>query len=87
MNPYICDGLVDSMTANDLALLDAIGWGVNVDVMNNPGYDFTTSQVYKAYFAPAGVPEASNWMMMILGFGAIGGAMRYRSRGAKVSFA
>jgi len=81
MNPYICNGLVDSVTANDLGLLDAIGWNVNVDVLANPNYNFTTAQVRAA------VPEASSWMMMILGFGAIGGAMRYRTRRATVSYA
>jgi len=81
MNPYICDGLVDSVTASDLGLLDAIGWNVNVDVLANPNYTFTTAQVRAA------VPEASSWMMMILGFGAIGGAMRYRTRRATVSYA
>ncbi|MHA6718219.1 NF038122 family metalloprotease [Sphingomonas sp. RS6] len=87
MNPYICDGVVDEMTAADLGLLDAIGWGVNLDVLANTGYVFSTADVYKAYFAGGAVPEPSSWLMMILGFGAIGGAIRYRSRGAKVSFA
>ena len=82
MNPYICSGLVDSITANDLGLLDAIGWNVNVDVLANPNYNFSTAQVYAA-----AVPEASSWMMMILGFGALGGAMRYRTRRSTVSYA
>ncbi len=82
MNPYICDGLVDSITAQDLGFFDAIGWNVNVDVLANPNYNFTTAQVYAA-----AVPEASSWMMMILGFGALGGAMRYRTRRSTVSYA
>ncbi|MCW6532357.1 PEPxxWA-CTERM sorting domain-containing protein [Sphingomonas sp. MMSM20] len=32
----------------------------------------------------AAVPEPSTWAMMIFGFGAIGGAMRHRRRGARV---
>lgn len=34
----------------------------------------------------AGVPEPASWSMMITGFGAIGGTMRYRRRSTKVSF-
>jgi len=35
----------------------------------------------------AGVPEPSAWMTMILGLGAIGGAMRYRRRRTTVHYA
>lgn len=81
MNPYICDGLVDHITAEDLGFFDAIGWNVNVDVLGNPDYSYSTAQVFAA------VPETSSWMMMILGFGALGGAMRYRTRRSTVSYA
>lgn len=37
-------------------------------------------------FTPA-VPELATWGMMILGFAAVGSAMRYRRRSTKVSFA
>lgn len=33
------------------------------------------------------VPEPATWLMMILGFGFVGGAMRYRKRSTSVSFA
>jgi PEP-CTERM motif len=36
---------------------------------------------------PGGVPEPATWAMMIGGFGAIGGTMRYRRRKTSVSFA
>ncbi|UYY76077.1 NF038122 family metalloprotease [Sphingomonas sp. R1] len=85
MNPYSCDGFVDQITAADLALLDAIGWNVNVDVLANGSYKATTSKVYAAYFGA--VPEPTSWMMLILGFGAVGGAMRYRSRKTQVRYA
>ena len=38
--------------------------------------------------APGGVPEPSTWMMMLAGFGLLGGAMRYRNNaraGAKTA--
>lgn len=44
-----------------------------------------------ATFIPNAVPEAGTWAMMLIGFGAIGGTMRYRQRRdvkvSKVSFA
>lgn len=45
MNPYICGGAVDKVTSLDLGLFDAIGWNVNVDVINNPAYTYTTAQM------------------------------------------
>jgi len=88
MNPYTCGGLMDQVTAADLALFDAIGWNTNVDVLANGGYKASTADVYKAWIAGGNaVPEPESWTMLILGFGAIGGVMRYRTRNRKVSFA
>jgi len=42
--------------------------------------------IFSGGFAAAGVPEPATWGMMILGFGAIGGALRRRA-GAKLAFA
>lgn len=72
MNPYICSGLVDKVDALDLAFFDAIGWNVNVDVLANSGYAFTTDQAFGL------VPEPATWAMMIGGMGLVGGAMRRR---------
>jgi hypothetical protein len=38
-------------------------------------------------FIATAVPEAATWAMMLLGFGMIGGAARYRRRETKISFA
>ena len=38
-------------------------------------------------FSPTAVPEAATWAMMLIGFGAMGVALRYRRRTTKVSFA
>ncbi|RSV41984.1 PEP-CTERM sorting domain-containing protein [Sphingomonas sp. ABOLE] len=88
MNPYTCFGQMDEVTAADLALMDAIGWNLNVDVLANGGYNFTTKDVAQAWIAAGGaVPEPESWTMLILGFGAIGGMMRYRNRSRQVRFA
>ena len=63
----------------------------------NPTYTFPLrledlsampSNVYARFALASGaVPEPATWAMMIGGFGAIGGAMRYRRRKVSVSFA
>lgn len=88
MNPYTCGGLMDEVTAADLAMFDAIGWNTNVDVLANGGYKATTADVFKSWVAAGNaVPEPESWTMLILGFGAVGGAMRYRSRKTQVRYA
>jgi hypothetical protein len=78
MNPYICDGLIDSAEGLDLALLDAIGWNTTVDVLANPDYAFSTAEMYRAFAGEGAVPEAATWAQMIAGFGLLGMAARRR---------
>lgn len=73
MNPYICNGKTDEVTALDLAAFDAIGWDVNIDLLKNPGYRFSTKDIYLNY-----VPEPGTWALMIAGFGLIGATLRRR---------
>jgi len=65
------------VTANDLAVFDAIGWDVNIDLLTNSGWSMSTAQIMGKFGA---VPEPSTWAMMIFGFGAVGAAMRRRPR-------
>ena len=71
------------VTAQDLALFDAIGWDLNLDILSNPNYKKSTSRILWDYLS---VPEPSSWAMMIAGFGLVGGALRRRAR-ATVRFA
>lgn len=84
MNPYTCNGMRDEVTANDLALLDAIGWNTNRDTGLNSVYKFNTAQMFAAF---SGVPEPTTWAMMIAGFGFIGGSLRSRRTRTTVSYA
>jgi hypothetical protein len=38
-------------------------------------------------FVPNAVPEPATWAMMLVGFGMVGSAMRYRRRSTKVVYA
>ncbi len=78
MNPYICNGKGDSVTALDLALFDAIGWNTTIDVAGTPGYAFSTADMYNAF----AVPEPTGLALMLAGFGAMGAAMRRQRRSA-----
>lgn len=81
LNPYLCSGTVAEISALDLASYDAMGWNLNLDILENSDYLFTTADVYNA-----AIPEVGTWFMMIAGLGFAGGALRRRNSGA-VSFA
>ena len=78
MNPYLCGGQGGIVTASDLAAMDAMGWNTRIDVLNNTGYTYSTSQIYSQFIGQ--VPEPAVWMQLILGFGVIGGAYRSARR-------
>lgn len=82
LDPTFCLGQMGNVTGLDLAAYDAMGWNLSVNALT---YSTTsTADIFRQFNATA-VPEASTWVMMILGFGMVGGAMRRRS--TKVSFA
>jgi len=81
MNPYICNGVGDAVTGLDLALFDAIGWNLNLDILANPDYEFSSAQMRTDF-----VPEPSTWALLIAGFGMTGAMLRRRRRGPAASF-
>ena len=90
LDPTSARGQMQEITALDLAAMDVIGWNLgNFNVLANAGYRYTTAQAYAA-FAPSVtpvVPEPATWMMMILGFGAVGATMRRRNTKVAVTYA
>ncbi len=78
MDPTSGRGQMQEITGLDLAAFDVIGWNLRGDTAGMGGYRVTTAQVYSSYFAA--VPEPAVWVQLILGFGVIGGSLRYRRR-------
>lgn len=72
-------------TSNDLAVLDAIGYNLDFNILANPGYTFSTAQIF-ALGGAASIPEPQTWAMMLIGFGLVGAGARRRSS-AKVTYA
>ena len=89
MDPTIGSCSVGSVTANDIAAFDAMGWNVNFDVLANKTYAFSTAQAFRlqGLAVAVGVPEAATWMQMIFGFGLIGGVLRNRKSRTRVTYA
>jgi hypothetical protein len=75
------------VTAQDLAIFDAMGWNLNQDILQNLNYAKSTSSILQDYInSTTAVPEASTWAMMLVGFAITGAALRHRHR-VTVSFA
>jgi hypothetical protein len=95
MDPTFCKGQMGVVTDNDIAAIDALGWNVNVDALQDFGYSISTAQIYAQFVAPqksmllrdgaGAVPEPASWAMMLVGFGLMG-AMTRQSRRAKPLF-
>jgi hypothetical protein len=71
------------VTAQDLAIFDAMGWNLNQDILRNLSYAKSSSSILQDYINA--IPEPSTWAMMLLGFGMTGVALRRRR--VSVSFA
>ena len=68
---------VGSVTSN----YASVGVDNTISVWNNLGFDtlvFETAAV---------VPEPATWAMMLVGFGMLGGALRYRGRSSTITYA
>lgn len=66
-----------------IGVIDAFSFNGTTGYYNDNTGSF---RVTAALAAQGGVPEAATWAMMMIGFGAIGGAMRYHRRAARVAY-
>ncbi len=69
------------VTAADLAIMDAMGWNLNTDILTQPNYQKFTSAILQDYLDATAVPEPESWAMMVIGFGLAGTALRRRRTG------
>lgn len=81
-NPLVTNGGPNNAFNFNAAL--TAGQFVDFRVGNNGGYGFDTTGLN---LLATSVPEPSTWGMMILGFGVVGGAARYRRRSVRVAVA
>lgn len=86
MDPTIGACVLDTVSANDLAAFDAIGYNLSVDVLNNPLYKFNTAQAFLLADVSTHAPEPATWAMMVMGFGLLGAALRRRPHAVRVRF-
>jgi hypothetical protein len=84
LDPTSGRGQMQEVTALDLSAYDAIGWDVSFDTLANSNYRKSTAQIYRELTGT--VPEPTTWAMMLVGFGMVGAATRYRRRRNTVAF-
>ncbi|KQR83538.1 PEP-CTERM domain protein [Sphingomonas sp. Leaf343] len=78
MDPTVSNGQMAEVTALDIAAFDAMGWTTRFDALRQPGYRFSTADIYRSL--SGAVPEPATWAMMCSGVGMIGGSLRRRKR-------
>ena len=76
MDPTTCRATGVTVTAQDLAAMDAIGWNLNFDILKNSDYQVTSADIFNGL--GSAVPEPQTWAMMLLGFGVLGATLRSR---------
>lgn len=74
------------VTSNDLAAMDAIGYNLNFNILQNKNYTFSSAQAF-GLAGLAAVPEPTQWALMVAGIGFVGGAARRRRAAVRVTYA
>jgi hypothetical protein len=78
MDPTIAACAGGSVTQNDLAAFDAMGWNLNQNILANPTYNKTTAEIYAMNGLAQAVPEPETYAMLLAGLGLTGFAARRR---------
>jgi hypothetical protein len=78
MDPTIAACSGGSVTQNDLAAFDAMGWNLNQNILANPTYNKTTADIYAMDGLAQAVPEPETYAMLLAGLGLTGFAARRR---------
>ncbi len=78
MDPTIAACAGGSVTQNDLAAFDAMGWNLSQNILTNPTYNKTTADIYAMDGLAQAVPEPETYAMLLAGLGITGFAARRR---------
>lgn len=79
MDPTAAACEMGSVTQNDLAAFDAMGWNLHGNILNQPGYNETTADIYRLDgTATVAVPEPETYAMLLAGLGLTGFVARRR---------
>lgn len=81
MDPTIAACAGGSVTQNDLAAFDAMGWNLNTDVLSHPGYAASSKDIYElaGLATVVAVPEPASYAMLLAGLGLCGAISRRRA--------
>ena len=79
MDPTAAACEMGAVTQNDLAAFDAMGWNLHGNILNQPGYNETTADIYNLQgTATVAVPEPETYAMLLAGLGLTGFVARRR---------
>ena len=75
-NAYWTTGVVETLSGNDLTVLDALGYGI-WSPSGPQGAKFTTTTFARG--SGEDVPEPAAWTLLLIGFGCVGAGLRGRA--------
>lgn len=79
MDPTFAACAEGAVTQNDLAAFDAMGWNLNQNILNQPGYRASSADIYAMEGLAQAVPEPASYAMLLAGLGIAGGLARLRN--------
>ncbi|MYM41651.1 PEPxxWA-CTERM sorting domain-containing protein [Pseudoduganella sp. CY13W] len=79
MDPTFAACAEGAVTQNDLAAFDAMGWNLNQNILNQPGYRASSADIYAMEGLAQAVPEPASYAMLLAGLGIAGGLARRRN--------
>lgn len=82
MDPTIAACAAGSVSQNDLAALDALGWNLHENILASPGYHRSTAEIYAMEGLAQAVPEPASYAMLLVGLALTGCASRRRASAA-----
>ncbi|MCV2360717.1 NF038122 family metalloprotease [Paucibacter sp. TC2R-5] len=80
MDPTMSPCTAGSVSRNDIAAFDALGWNTNIDALADKAYSVDTAAIYKMSGLAMAVPEPSTYAQLGLGLMLLAASLRARRR-------